>query len=81
MLTDSLRLKHEYEPTRLQRYGDIRQDTFYTPQEFANAYWEWCNTPSHKRDREWDFYTDIRDRVPMGTNADIRKHRNANRFH
>lgn len=81
MITGSIALKFEYEPTRKGRYGEIRQDVFYTPTEFANAYWDWVKTPSHKREREWDIYCDVRDAVPPGTNAEVRRKRNSSRFH
>lgn len=75
MITETGRLRLEYESTRLGRYGDTRQDVAHPPVDLVNAYWEWSHTPSHKREPEWDTYCDIRDRVPRGTNAKIRKRR------
>lgn len=81
MITESGRIRIEYEPTRLGRYGDTKRDVGYAPVDLLNAYWEWSHTPSHKREPEWDLYCDVRDRVPMGTNAKIRSQKLSKRFH
>lgn len=81
MITGTIPLKFEYETTRLGRYGEVKQNVFYTPIDLANAYGQWANTPTHRRDREWDTYCDIRDCVPLGANGEIRKKRNEKRFH
>lgn len=77
MITSTEKLKKEYEPTRLLRYASIRT-VFYSPKELENAYIMWATTNPACRITEWDEYCDIRDAVPLGTNAKIR--RQLNRF-
>jgi hypothetical protein len=62
----------DYELTRLGRYGNLRQNTSYTIQEMAVAYWAWAHA-SYNRQGFWDTYCDVRDSVPWGTNDKIRK--------
>lgn len=78
MITSPERIKKEYEPTRLLRYASIRT-VFYPAKELENAYLVWATTTPSARHQEWDEYCDIRDAVPLGTNAKIR--RQLNRFH
>lgn len=71
MITDSMRIQIEYEPTRLYRYRDAKRAN-HTQEEFDAAYYEWANAQMG-REREWDNYCDIRDGYTLGTNAKIRR--------
>lgn len=78
MIHDSLTLKLDYELTRLERYKE-RKRADYTVTELAEAYWAWVLAP-YGRNTEWDSYCDMRDNVPRGTNARIRKDRRMSPF-
>lgn len=82
MLTESMRLKLEYEQIRLGRYGGIKQGVAYSNEDLYEAYELWA-TATGNREREWDTYSDIRDGVPRGTNWRIRRKRmeTLGRFH
>ncbi len=80
MLTDSLRLKLDYERTRLNRYGRDVKTATYTEEEYLEAYNDWVTHP-YGREHLWDLYCDVRDRVPMGTNATIRRRREEAHYH
>ena len=75
MITSTFTLKIEYERTRLGRYGDTRQNVFYSQVELGAACESWATQYAGKREMEWDDYCDVRDRVPRGTNAAIRRHK------
>lgn len=63
----------DYEKLRLDRYKDLKQPRYnYTHNDLISAFEAWAQAGS-KRDDEWDTYCDIRDGVPEGTNADLRK--------
>jgi hypothetical protein len=62
----------EYEQIRLGRYGNVRQNVYYSPEEWRDAYLAWA-LYTHTREDRWDAYCDIRDAVPPGTNDKIRK--------
>lgn len=81
MIEYDLPLKETYEPTRLGRYGNIRQDVSYPPIEFQLVYDAWARGRKHDREHEWDTYCDIRDSVPRGTNKRIRRKRMESRVH
>jgi hypothetical protein len=73
ILHRSMRLELEYEQTRLTRYQNVRTNVFYPPAEIMAAYEAWATSYSGKRDMEWDDWSDVRDGVPRGTNAQIRR--------
>lgn len=39
----------------------------YTYEELKNAYLRWVNGVPTLREKEWNEYCDIRDRLPLGT--------------
>lgn len=80
MLTDSLRITLEYEQTRLYRYLGIKQRIDYTSDDFRDMYVLWVTSSTGNREKEWDNYCDIRDRVPRGTNWRIRRKLMQSRF-
>jgi hypothetical protein len=47
----------------------------YTIEELSTAYWAWA-LEKQGREPQWDAYCDVRDCVPLGTNAKIRQERN-----
>jgi len=79
MITDSQKIKLEYEIVRRGRYAGIKE-TYYHHSELVNAYLEWANAP-YGREAEWDLWCDLRDEVPRGTNAKIRKEKLKDRYH
>ena len=79
VITETARLKIEYELTRLGRYKDTKQNVSYTDKDLAYAYYNWAMAGTH-REYQWDLYCDIRDRVPEGTNSAIRRER-ARQYH
>lgn len=80
MIVDPLNIQRDYEHTRLARYGAEPRDVYYSPEDMIKAYLAWANHP-YGREHQWDSYSDVRDGVPWGTNARIRKKRQDNRFH
>lgn len=75
MIYDSARLKLDYEPTRLGRYAGVRREAFYSNIDLYAAYENWATPYTGSRQPEWDEYCDVRDLVPKGTNAKIRRER------
>lgn len=71
-MMDAYSYKRFYEPNRLLRYTGIKLNVNYTAEEFSEAYLDWVNFP-YGREKQWDAYCDVRDRVPRGTNARIRR--------
>ena len=75
-----LNIRQEYEPLRLSRYSGINQNTRYTERDLLDAYNAWANLSARDRVNQWTVYCDVRDHVPIGTNATIeakRKQRDA----
>ena len=81
MLTDSLKLKLEYEQTRLYRYIGIKTNIEYFAEDLYEAYFVWYSASTGNREKEFDAYCDIRDHVPRGTNWRLRSKRMESRFH
>ncbi len=76
MITNPEDIRRQYEPTRLSRYSHIKKRETYTAEDLCLVYEIWRNHP-YSRERLWDDYCDIRDRMPRGTNNAIRKVRAA----
>lgn len=72
MITDPESIKRQYEPSRLNRYSNLKRDVWYSPENLQFAYDLWADHP-YGREHLWDNYCDARDCVPSGTNARIRK--------
>lgn len=71
----------DYEPIRLSRYENVKQGVKYSLDARREAYTEWSEAYTGSRENLWDVYCDVRDSVPRGTNAKIRKHRLRQEFH
>lgn len=76
MITDPESIRIQYESVRLSRYSHVKKRACYSPEDFSWAYQKWSNE-KFAREHYWDDYCDMRDGVPLGTNAAIRKDRSA----